>query len=524
MMLVVSSVFAAEVRLFEVDSADAFVGGEVSAVSVDPLGVVTLAPRIERLTGFDVAYVLSATATDDGWVVGTGNTGEVLAVSADGTVSLLHTTEAPAVFAVTALDDGSVLVASSPDGAIERLHNGAVETLFAPGGTYIWDLAADGRGGLWVATGLPGELIHRDAEGRQRVLLSGVDVHARSLAVRDDGSVVVGTAGRGMVFEVSLDGRVRTLFDAREPEIVDLVLDPDGGLWIAAVASEASQVDLGSTTQAGGGPDPDNEVSVSVEGGAVSVGSRPAGFNGPRSTLHYLDPASGITREVWAFDDTTIHSLLWQDDALWVGTGLDGRLYRWQDERMLLDKDLDEKQIAALTPGQGAIDRPAVVTTNVGALYALGPGLEPRGEVVSSVFDTAEISRFGTLSWRGDTVTGTAVRLAVRTGMSAEPDDTWTPWQGFGDAREAALEVVAPARYVQWKLTLEGDGDTSPRVDAVWLSYRQENQRPRIRALGALAPGEVLVPSTFNPSSDVLEPWSETRASMFVSPDDDDSG
>ncbi len=78
-------------------------------------------------------------------------------------------------------------------------------------------------------------------------------------------------------------------------------------------------------------------------------------------------------QSVWKFTDETVYSLLWLDGRLWVGTGLEGKLYSHQDERMMLEKDVDQSQIVALLPGEAG---PAFATTNGAAFFRFTKGME----------------------------------------------------------------------------------------------------------------------------------------------------
>src|SRR5262249_18975055 len=57
---------------------------------------------------------------------------------------------------------------------------------------------------------------------------------------------------------------------------------------------------------------------------------------------------------------------------------------------------------------------------------------------------------------------------------------------------------------------------SSPVISGIELSYRQENLPPRITALGAMDPGQILVPITFNPSNQVYEPAHPNKEGIFV--------
>ncbi|MEE2778361.1 MAG: hypothetical protein VYE73_16535, partial [Acidobacteriota bacterium] len=75
---------ATEVKLFLTQTQDAFLEGTLESISVDSLGVLRLASRVEVVASIDEPFLLSASRRLDGWVVGTGNAGRVIAVDPAG--------------------------------------------------------------------------------------------------------------------------------------------------------------------------------------------------------------------------------------------------------------------------------------------------------------------------------------------------------------------------------------------------------------------------------------------------------
>ncbi len=213
---------------------------------------------------------------------------------------------------------------------------------------------------------------------------------------------------------------------------------------------------------------------------------------------------------MWTFDAETVYSMIWERDRLWVGTGLDGKLYSLQDGRMLLEKDVDERQIVALLPDQPG---PAFATTNAAALYRLATGPERHGTYTSPALDAGQVSRFGVFRWRGDG-DGSA-KFAFRSGVSAEPDRTWSPWSEARAGHEISLGEVPSGRYVQWRADLQ-PGSVVPRITETELSYRQENLAPKITRFVPLEPGQILVPQNFNPGNQVYEPAHPARDGIFT--------
>lgn len=508
---------AAQVKIFRTADRAAFLEGTLESISIDRLGRLQLADRLQQVARLDEPFLFAAAAQGDGWIVGTGNSGRVLRVAAGGQVEVLFTVPEPEVFAVWADADGTVFAGSSPQGKVYRWRpGGTAEVFFDPGQTYIWALARAAGGRLLVATGTQGQLFAVDAQGQGSVLLDSHDTHIRSLLPLPDGGILAGTAGEGLVLHIDAQGHARTLYDAAQPEIVALAAGPDAW-YAAAVASEASLVDLNSQQQSGSGDetqsgDSDSEISLVTDSAtAATVGSRPGGFSGGRSEVLRITPGGRVER-LWSFTQETVYSLLWQSNRLWIGTGLDGGLYSYRQGELMLEKDLDETQIVALLAGaQG----PVVATTNGAVLYRASGTTEPTGTYTSKVLDAEQTARFGTFHWWGEAA-GNTLAFSFRCGLSEDPDATWSPWSPPRSGQELSLAELPPGRYLQWRAAFTSQANTSPRLDLAELSYRQENGRPEIRELEVLEPGQVLVPSNFNPANQVYEPAHPNREGIFT--------
>lgn len=508
------------VRIFQTQSQAGFLAGTLEGVSVDSLGRMELAPRAERVTSLSEPFLLSAAVHPDGWVVGTGNAGKVLKIDRSGAITELFAADEPEVFAVWADPDGTVFAGTSPNGNVYRIPKGGeAEVFFAPGEVYIWSLNRAKDGALLVATGTQGKIYRVSAKDQGEVLYDSDDTHVRAVEVLPDGDVLIGTAGEGLILRIGRDGQARTLYDADEPEVVSLVAAPDGTTYAGVVASEASLVDLSKAQPAAAQGKPgEPQVTVTVEGGeaapsgAAVSGSRREGASGPRSQVLSVSPA-GIVESLWSFSDETVYDLLWHDGRLWVATGLEGKLYSWADAQMLLEKDVDERQVVTLLAGEPG---PAFGTTNAAAFYRVTEGTEKTGTYTSAALDAAQVARFGSFRWRGESPKGATVRFSFRSGVSAEPDRTWSSWTEPREGSEISLDALPRGRYVQWRAELTAGNGESPRLYAAELSYRQENLSPKIASLTALDPGQILVPANFNPSNQVFEPASPNREGIFT--------
>ena len=237
-----------------------------------------------------------------------------------------------------------------------------------------------------------------------------------------------------------------------------------------------------------------------------------------------ISPA-GVVESLWSFPDDTVYGLLWQNGNLWVATGLEGKLYRWADQQMLLEKDVDERQIVAVLPGDPG---PAFATTNAAALFRVTAGTERAGTYTSAALDAEQVARFGTFSWQGDLPPGGAVALLVpqRRQRRARPHLVLLD-RAARRPGDPADRRCPGAASCSGGPSCERATMRSPRIYETELSYRQENLSPKIGGVQVLDPGQILVPANFNPASQVFEPAHPNRDGIFTSltpAADDDSG
>lgn len=512
--LIPAAAWAAPVKIQAVEAPATWLAGTLEGVRLEDRGVLGLAPETVRVAALEEPFAYSVAALPDGWAVGTGPEGRVLAVDRRGQVTTLFDAEESDVFALWADPDGTLFAATSPHGKVYRIVHGQAEVWYEPGEAYCWALARGGDGALYLATGDQGRLHRIAGKGKGGVVFDSEEPHLRSLLATGD-ALVLGTAGEGRVLERKADGTLRTLYDSGLAEIVALARSADGTLFAAALASEASFVDLSAKpTEASTGAVETGTEAAPAEGGSEgpAAGSRPAGARGPRSQIVRL--ASGGPGEVvWQSQDETVFSLLGLGDRVWFGTGGEGRVYSWSAGRAVVERDFSERQVVGLLAEARG---PVFLTTNEAAIHRVVDRLAAEGSYTSAVLDAGQAARYGVFRWRGETPSGTRVEVAFRAGDSAFPDATWSAWTTPRAGEEIAVPALDPARYFQFRLTLSGNGERSPRVEGTEVSYRQLNARPRIEKFGVLDPGQVLVPTSFNPADQVYEPASPNRAGIFT--------
>jgi len=506
---------ATQVRFFLQQTRKDLLDGELDGLAIDADGVLRRAPHFDRFAQIDEPFVFTAATAGDGWVLGTGNSGQVLRVAVDGSVTSLWTAPEPEIFALWTDPDGTVFVGSSPDGKVYSIRGEEVAEVFDPEDSYIWAIARAPWGDLLVGTGDSARLYSVSDSGDHRILFESDEIHIRSLLPLSD-AVLLGTVGAGLVQRVDASGTVRTLFDAEQSEVSAFTRDGEGGWYAAAVALEASftqQARESRESESSEGADEGSDASVSVE---ITT---PAEQSGDARSAILHGTTSGV-RRVASLARETVYSLGWVDGRLWIGTGVEGKLYSLVDGGLALEAALDDRQLVGIFQGRG----PVLATTNAAAMHRTGSDGDATGRYVSRVLDAGSLARFGSLRWRGTSAAEEAVRFALRSGLSAEPDATWNDWTDPMTGREIDLESLAPGRYVQWRLDLGAAAGSEANVSSVSVSYRQNNGEPRISAFKAMDPGQVLVPSTFNPGDQVYEPAHPNRQGIFTRLEPSSSG
>jgi len=516
---------ASATKIWVSDSASDFSGGEARGVAVETEGALRLSREARRVEGISEASVFAATHDREGAVLlATGDSGRVLKISPSGKVETLATLPEKEVTALAVGPDSATYAGTSPGGKVYRIEGGKPEVYYSTKAQYVWALAFSGST-LYVATGLPGEIHRVTSAGHGDRLHQTADAHVRRLAVDSSGRIWAGTSGSGLLLRIDKSGAVSTLYDSAKSEITAIAPESSGRVWVAAGSADVAAG--GSEPISSPSPSPANkqshstvakedednskekaEVTVTV-GPARLAPSRPTGKQGGYSSEVLVFDEGEPPRTVWTSSDDLVLDLE-ADSArgsVLAATGPNGKLYRIGIRGWSLERTFDEKQVSAFA-GE------AVATNSATGLYLISGG--PRsGEYVSAVKDTGRTSRFGAFRWEGTAPKGTEVSFSFRSGESATPDLTWSPWSAPTSSTSTSVSAP-PGRYVQWKVKMASDGTQSPVARRVELGYRNRNTFPNIEALTALAPAEVLARSASG-GSNVFETSAPDEKGIFTS-------
>lgn len=94
--------------------------------------------------------------------------------------------------------------------------------------THVWDLAEDGKGNLYAATGDAGKVFKVTADGKVSVAYAGDDPQVLCLARAPDGTVYAGTGPSGRVVRIAPDGTARVIHDGLGGYVWSLAVDAKG--------------------------------------------------------------------------------------------------------------------------------------------------------------------------------------------------------------------------------------------------------------------------------------------------------
>jgi hypothetical protein len=479
---------AADTQWWILDSPSDYAHSESRGVVVRPDGSLEFGPRASSTPLDSISVVWAVVTLADGSVALAGDQGRVLRWSPDGRVRTWARLGSGQVMALAPDGDG-VVAGTGPEGHVYRISaRGDTALVARTGERYVWGLAPAGHASWYAATGTRGRLLLLE-HGKVRILLDTDESNLVSMLGDGRGGVYVGGDSKGRIVHVDAGGAARTVFDASEDEIRGLALGPDGALYAAGLSSPAT------------GEDEKDEPTPAK--------TPPAGG---RATVYRIVPDSSAATW-WVSPQPLVFALagcgaaghgaaLPGTPGVLVATGNRAAVYALEAAgRATQWLASPQGQVTALVVG--ARGEVFAATSNPAALWRLGPERANRGEFLSMALDARRIARFGRIQWRGQ-AEGGRVALSTRSGNTDEPDTTWSPWSAVSGPGQGGRTASPPARYLQWRVTLEGG---APRVESVETAWREQNQAPRVEDVLVSPQGQGFREGELQPH---LEPVTQT--------------
>jgi hypothetical protein len=514
-LILLSPAFAEGTRSWEQSKFEDLIKGTTKGVAVRSAGGLELAPAFTALSTTPSTYIWSIAADREGSLyAAAGSPARVYRISPEGKLTTIFEPQELQVQALVVDKSGAIYAATNPDGKVYKIEHRAAASgksskdmkpaenakdtsektspaadpswtssvYFEPGTKYIWDLALDDAGDLYVATGDHGEIFRVTPKGDHSVFFKSDEAHIRELALDAKGNLIAGSDGSGLVYRISPAGESFVLYSAPKKEITALAIDKAGNIYAAGVGEKhggtaapsftAPPVSIPPAPSSPGGPQSAIVISTSPANTAMSMSFPVPGSGATGGSEVYRIAPDGSPSRVWTSHEDIVYALAFdQRGRLLAGTGNRGHVFAitGDDEFTDLLKASATQVTAFASAPQGGI---YASTSNLGKVFLLSATPESEGNYESDVFDAHIFSRWGRAEFRG----AGNVELFARSGNVDNPDRNWSPWERI-DLRKDGAVGVPPARFIQWKAVLRS-GDPAPRVDSVILNYLPKNVAP----------------------------------------------
>ena len=489
-----------------------FEKGTPKGVSLTSDGHLLQGPSLDEVLTTPSTFVWSVAVDPQGTAyIGTASPASVLRIGKDGKPFTLFETTDLSVQVVRLGPDGALYVATLPSGKVYRLHpdattkqDEATATLIFDAAKlnsappekptpakpsdpaeksdtkshYIWDMTFDPKGRLYIATGGPAAVYRIDPTKpnlQPEAFFKSDEEHIRTLAWDNNGNLIAGSDGSGLIYRISPDGKGYVLFQSPRREITAVTVAANGTINAASVGDK-SHNPLPPLPLQGNAT-----ITITV----VQPGSLQAANNSnslPDGTEIYALTEDQAPRKIWSGKEDIVYALASRPDGLLALTGNRGHVYRIADDGSYADlAHLDAQQGLAMAVPSAAGDI-LIGTGNTGKLIRLGAAAIH--EYASDVLDAGAFARFGRIEVEPGS---TGYQLFTRSGNVEQPARGWSDWQPL---KQDAI-ASPPGRFLQWKAVLAADAT----VGAIGVNYLPVNSAPVVDDL-IVVPGVRVTPQT----------------------------
>jgi len=520
-------------RLWQQSKYDEFEKGTVRGIAINSAGSLSLAPAFNALYTSPSTYVWGLACDAEGNVyVAAGSPARVYRVTPEGKASIVFAPQELSVQALVIDPGGAIYAATSPDGKVYKIVRGgqgaakpgenaraatptdpnySATVFFDPKTKYIWSLALDKQGRLFIGTGDRGEIYRVETNGTGAVFFKSDEAQVRALLFDKSGNLIAGTDGSGLVYRISPSGEAFALYSAPKKEITALAIDAQGNIYAAGAgdkrggsASPPGVPPSGQTTVA-------QQTTIAVQqgqppaaGGAPGIAPTPYPnvVNVGGSEVYRIAP-DGSPKTIWTSKDDLVYALAFDANGrLIAGTGNKGKVYAIGDNNYSDLTKASANQVTALAHApQGGL---YAATSNLGKVFLISASHVVEGTYESDIFDARIFSRWGRPEVRGQG----NYELFARSGNVDNPDRNWSAWKKVDLAKSGAVDAP-PARFLQWKTVLHS-GTPSTVIDSVAINYLPKNVAPEVDEVVVLVGSRV--PSSAHTSN------TNSESSGFDSP------
>ena len=525
-LLLAATGLAEGTRIWQQSKYDEFEKGTAHGVAISSDGSLSLAPAFTALYTSPSAYLWDVISDAEGNVyAAAGSPARVYKITADGKASTIFAPQELSVQALAIDASGAIYAATSPDGKVYKIVRGTGATakskgssqdfsatdssysatvFFEPKSKYIWALALNKQGRLYVGTGDRGEIFRVDPSGKGSLFFQSDESQVRVLDFDSAGNLIAGTDGSGLVYRISPAGEGFVLYSAPKKEITALAVDAKGNIYAAGAGDKRGGPPAPQPTPQPGATTPAPTIiiqpSTTPTTGTTPVVAPvpfPNVMNVGGADVYRIAP-DGSPKTIWTSKDDLVYALAFdQAGRLLAGTGNRGRLYAIRDGDYTDLSKASANQVTSFARApQGGV---YAATSNLGKVFLIGAKAVKEGTYESDVFDAKIFSKWGRAEVRG---TGN-FELFARSGNVDNPDRNWSPWEKVDLAKEQPVDAPS-ARFIQWKAVLHS-GNPEATIEHVALNYLPKNVAPEVDdvsvTVGARVPSSTRTSNTSSEGS-----------------------
>lgn len=426
------------------------------------------------LEGAEVSWTVISDG-DEGFFVGTGHGGKIYHVDRHHEVRLYASLEVGEVFSLLLMPDGELLAGGAPEGHLYRIDpQGRFKQLGTVPGGYIWAMEEVGQE-VFLACGSPAAVYRLDANNHLTPAAELPAQNALDLLATDDGRLLVGTQGPGLVFrwDPSASQAPWALCEVEQDEVRQLLHGPAGDVYLLALASQEESAVPESMAP---GVQPRLPEMMRPMPGLLEAG--------PDKSALYKLADDGRCDRFWS-GQLEVMTVAYSERWGWLAGGTledtetESRLYgleafgghhevaRWTGGDILAIADLSGGDLA-------------VAQTRPGGVRVLAARGREAAVAMSPALDAGRPVQWGRLRHRAQG----KVRFAVRGGNRSLPDGSWTDWSPWFAGDDEAIHQPR-TRFLQWKAELPRGkmGKEVPGVTKVSVSALPQNAAPAIQRL-----------------------------------------
>ncbi len=516
-------------RTWEQTKYDDFEKGTAHGVAISSDGNLTLAPAFDALYTTPSTYLwgLASDAQGNAYAAA-GSPARVYKLTPDGKASIIFAPQELQVQALAVDASGAIYAATSPDGKVYKIVHGgpapgkapesahttaevaaaqegakparpgetprtsvAIDSsysssvFFDPKTKYVWALALDHEGRLYIGTGDRGEIFRIDGSGNGSLFFKSDEAQIRALDFDNSGNLIAGTDGSGLVYRISPQGEGFVLYSAPKKEITALAVDGQGNIYAAGAGEKRGPSTPPAPIPILAAPAPASSgtvITLGPQGGSAGAGAPaapaftaipyPSLANVGGSEVYRISP-DGSPKTIWSSREDLVYALAFdQAGRLLAGTGNRGKIYVIHGNQYTDLAKASANQVTAFAraPKGGLY----AATSNLGKIFLLGSSPVAEGTYESDVFDAKNFSKWGRVEVRGSG----RYDLFARSGNVDNPDRNWSQWKEIDLRKELPMDAPS-ARFIQWKTVLHA-GNPTPIIDSVMLNYLPKNVAPEV--------------------------------------------